>query len=134
MLIKKIKYIDYDGNERQETAYFNLNKAEMMEMEMSTSNGLSKMIQEVVDAEDSATIVKIFKDIILKSYGVKSIDGKHFIKIDKNGHRLADDFLQTEAYSQLFMELATDSKAAAAFVNGIIADNISMPETNVSNN
>lgn len=120
MLKKTITYTDYNGSERTEDKYFNLTKAEIMEMEMSTTGGLSEMIQRIVAAQDAPAIIKIFKELILKAYGEKSPDGKGFIKIDKDGHRLADDFAQTEAYSVLFMELATDADAATAFVNGIV--------------
>lgn len=118
MIAKTITYTDYNGTERTETFLFNLNQAELMEMELSTSGGMAEMIQDIVKSKDSATIVKIFKDMILKSYGVKSEDGRRFIK----SKELSDDFSMTEAYSKLFMELATDSDAAAAFVNGIIDD------------
>ena len=83
---------------------------------MSTTGGFAEMIQRVVAAQDAPSIIKIFKDLILKSYGVKSPDGKRFIK----SKELSEEFSQTEAYSQLFMELATDADAAAKFVNGII--------------
>lgn len=116
MLKKTIAYTDYNGNERTEDFYFNLSKAEIMEMEMSTSGGLSEMIQNIVKTQDAPSIIKIFKDLILKAYGEKSPDGKRFIK----NPELAAAFSQTEAYSQLFMELATDADKAAAFVNGII--------------
>ena len=79
------------------------------------------MIQKVVNAQDAPAIIKIFKDLILKAYGEKSADGKRFIKNDE----LRDAFSQTEAYSQLFMELATDSDAAAKFVNGIMPADVS---------
>lgn len=118
MIAKTITYTDYNGTERTETFLFNLNKAELMEMELSTSGGMAEMIQDIVKSKDSATIVKIFKNMILKSYGVKSEDGRRFIKSEE----LSNDFSMTEAYSKLFMELATDSDAAAAFVNGIIDD------------
>ena len=120
MLTKKITYTDYDGNERTETFYFNLNKAELTEMELSSEGGLSKMIQKIVDEKDTTRIIAIFKDIILRSYGEKSNDGKRFLKRGPDGHKLADDFAQTEAYSELFMELATNSDAASEFVNGIV--------------
>ena len=120
MLAKKITYTDYDGNERTETFYFNLNKAELTEMELSSEGGLSKLIQKIVDEQDSTRLVTIFKKIILKAYGEKSPDGKRFIKKAPDGHMLCDDFEQTEAYSELFMELATDSDAASEFVNGIV--------------
>ena len=120
MLKKTITYTDYNGVERKEDFYFNLSKAEIMEMEMSTAGGLAEMINKVVATQDSVAIIKIFKDLVLKAYGEKSADGKRFIKIDADGRKLANDFAQTEAYSILFMELATDADAAAKFVNGII--------------
>lgn len=115
MLKKTITYTDYNGVERTEDFYFNLNKAEIMEMEMSTTGGMAEMIQRIVKAQDSPAIVKIFKDLVLRAYGEKSADGKRFIKNDE----IREAFAQTEAYSILFMELATDADAAAAFVNGI---------------
>ena len=111
-----ITYTDYNGTTRKEDFYFNLTKAEIMELEMSIKGGLAEMIKRIVDAQDQPAIIKIFKDLIVKAYGVKSLDGKRFIKNDE----VTDDFVQTEAYSQLFMELATDADAAAKFVNGIV--------------
>lgn len=116
MIKKTIPYTDYNGVERKEDFYFNLTKAEIMEMEMSTKGGLAEMIQRIVAAQDQPAIIKIFKDLIVKAYGVKSPDGKRFIK----NQEIVDEFVQTEAYSQLFMELATDADASAKFVNGIV--------------
>ena len=120
MLKKTITYTDYNQAERTEDFYFNLTKAEVMEMEMSTSGGLAEMIKKIVAAKDAPAIIKVFKDLILKAYGEKSPDGKRFLKEDENGRPLSNNFKQTEAYSVLFMELATDADAAAKFVNGII--------------
>lgn len=116
MLTKIITYTDYNGVERTEPFYFNLNKAELMEMELSTEGGMADMIKRIVDAKDAPAIIKIFKELILKAYGEKSADGKRLVKSPE----IATAFAQTEAYSQLFMELATDSDAASAFVNGIV--------------
>lgn len=116
MLKKTFTYTDYNGVERTEDHYFNLSKAELMEMELSTTGGLAEMINKIVAAQDAPAIVKVFKDLVLKAYGQKSADGRRFIK----SKELADEFSQTEAYSQLFMELATDADAAAKFVNGIV--------------
>lgn len=121
MLKKTITYTDYNGTERTEDFLFNLNKAELMEMEMGTTGGLAEMIQRIVSAQDAPAIMKVFKELILKAYGQKSPDGKRFIKNEE----LSAEFAQTEAYSQLFMELATDAEAAAAFVNGIIPNDLS---------
>jgi hypothetical protein len=119
MLKKTFTYTDYNGNERTEDKYFNLTQAEIMEMEMSVDGGLSEMIQRIVSAQDSPSIIKVFKELILKSYGEKSPDGKRFIKSEE----LSTEFSQTEAYSLLFTELATDADKAAEFVNGIIPAN-----------
>ena len=120
MLKKTITYTDYNGVERTEDFYFNLSKAEVMEMEMSTAGGLAERIQRIVSTQDAPAIIKIFKDLVLDAYGEKSLDGKRFLKVDENGNRLSVAFSQTEAYSMLFMELATDADAAAKFVNGIV--------------
>lgn len=116
MLKKTVTYTDYNGVERTEDFYFNLTKTEIMEMELTTSGGLAEMITKIVEAKDGPAIIKVFKDLVLKAYGEKSPDGRRFIKSGE----IADAFSQTEAYSQIFMELATDADAAAAFVNGII--------------
>lgn len=116
MLKKTITYTDYDGNERTETFYFNLSKAEVAEMEVSVGGGLSKQIENIISEQDAKRIVELFKDVILKAYGQKSPDGKRFIK----SQELRDQFSQTEAYVVLFMELATDADAGAAFFKSII--------------
>lgn len=122
MLKKTVTYVDYNGTERTEDFYFNLSKAELMEMELSTSGGLAEMIQNIVAAQDAPAIIKIFKDLVLKAYGEKSLDGKRFMKVNDAGVPLHVAFSQTEAYSQIFMELATDSDKAAEFVNGIVPE------------
>lgn len=120
MLKKTITYTDYNGTERTEDFYFNLSEAEITEMEMSTTGGFADMIQRIVNAQDIPSIIKIFKDLLLKSYGEKSPDGKRFMKSEE----LSTAFSQTEAYSILFMELATDADAAANFVNGIVPNKV----------
>ena len=116
MIKQTITYTDYKGEERTEDFLFNLSKAEVAEMEMSTAGGLAQKLQQMVAAKDAPLIIQTFKDLILKAYGIKSPDGKRFIKTQE----LRDEFEQTEAYSELFIKLATDANAAAAFVNGIV--------------
>lgn len=116
MLKKTITYKDYDGNDRTEDFYFNLSKAECMEMELSTNGGMEQLIRRIVSEKDSAKIVKLFKELILKAYGKKSLDGKHFFKSEE----ISNEFAATEAYSELFMELATDVDAAGKFVAAVM--------------
>lgn len=118
MVKKTIKYVDFNGKEREEDFYFNISKAEAAEMELSEHEGLAAKFRKIVASEDRKEIINVFKDIILKSYGVKSEDGKRFMK----SQEIRDAFAQTEAYSNLFIELATNADAASNFVNGIIPD------------
>lgn len=119
MYKKTITYTDYDGNERNEDFYFNLTKAELMEMDLSEDGGMENRIKRIVNSRNTKEIIEVFKDIILSSYGEKSPDGKRFVKVI-NGHSLSEDFAQTEAYSELFMELATNDKSATEFISNVI--------------
>lgn len=123
MYKKTMTYTDYDGVERTEDFYFNLNKAELMEMDFSESGGMEKMIRRVIEAKDTRKLIEIFKDLILRSYGEKSADGKYFEKV-RDGRKLSDGFAQTEAYSDLFMELATNDEAATTFITNVIPKNL----------
>lgn len=108
-------YEDYNGKERTEDFYFNLTEAEVAEIELSTTGGLGEKIDRLSKSENMPEIIKIFKEIIFKSYGVKSDDGRQLIKSEE----LSKAFSETPVYSDLFMELATDATKAAEFVNGI---------------
>lgn len=116
MLCKEIEYVDYFDQPRKEKFYFNLNESELTEMELSETGGISNLMMKVIETRDTPGLIKIFKDLILKAYGERSADGKRFIKSPE----LSTAFSQTEAYNKLFMELSTDDKAAADFINGII--------------
>ena len=116
MIKKTITYEDYDGNQRTEDFYFNLSKPELIEMQTSEAGGLEKKIEKISKEQDIKKIIELMKDIIQKSYGVKSDDGKRFIK----NQEVLDEFMQSEAYSELFMTLATDADAASEFINGIL--------------
>lgn len=116
MLKKTIKYVDYNDEEREEDFYFNLTKAELTQMQLSEKGGLDAVLDRMLQTRDEPSMIKMFKEIIDLSYGVKSTDGRRFIK----NQEVLDDFRQTEAYSVLFMELATNSEAAAEFINGIV--------------
>lgn len=116
MLKKKITYTDYDGNERTEDFYFNLTKAEVVDMETGVDGGMQKMLEKIVAEKDNRRIMETFKEIVARAYGEKSADGKRFVK----SHELSEAFMQTEAYSELFMELLTNATSASVFINGIL--------------
>jgi hypothetical protein len=116
VLKKTITYKDFNGKEVSEDFFFHLSKAELVELEMSHDGGLSSAIQRIVETEDNKRIIEEFKNIILTAYGKRSDDGRRFVK----NQEFRDEFVSTEAYSELFMELVTDTDAAIEFINGII--------------
>lgn len=120
MIKKTITFTDYEGMERTEDFYFNLNKAELAEMELSVHGGLSKRLEKIAQMKDAPQVAAFFKEMILKCYGVKSEDGRRFMKVDENGRPYYKDFEQTEAYVELYMEMLNDADAAAAFFNGVV--------------
>lgn len=117
MLVKTIRFEDYDGNQREEKHYFNLNKAEVIKWLMTNGDyTLDKVIGQLSTERNGKKIMEIFEDLIRRSYGRKSLDGRKFEKSDE----IWNDFYQTEAYSVLFTELVTDGKKAYEFVNAVI--------------
>lgn len=116
MLKKTMTYTDFNGNTRTEDFYFNLTKAELLEMETSKDGGLTNFLQKIVNEQSVPKIMDYFKTFILMSYGQKSDDGRRFIK----NAELREEFSQTEAYSDLYVKLATDADEAAKFVNSVI--------------
>ena len=124
MLEKKIKYTDLRGHEREDTFMFHLNKSELLKLEMSVPGGFTAKINKMVDKEDAPEIVETFENFILSSYGEISEDGKSFIK----NKELTDRFKNSEAYSELFMELISNPESAKAFVSGVIPVGINIEE------
>lgn len=116
MLKKTITYTDYNGVSRTEDCYFNLTKAELAKMQFTTVGGFAEMLESIVKANDVPEIYRVFEDIVMRSYGVKSADGRRFIK----SKELSEEFIQTEAYSELMMSLLQDPDEMAAFINGIV--------------
>lgn len=123
MLKKPITYTDYNGFERTEEFYFNLSKAELAKLNLVTPGGLEYKINKMKEKLNGDEIISFFDDVIGMAYGEKSDDGKRFIKSPE----LTKAFKETEAYSELFMELVTNVDAAANFINSIIPD---IPEPN----
>lgn len=124
MLKKTITYEDYNGEQRTEDFYFNLTKAELTEMEFSEEGGLQNVLKQIINTRSYTKIADLFKKIILASYGEKTADGKRFIKLDENGRPLSARFMENPAYSELYMELASDSDAATKFIVGIVPKDI----------
>lgn len=120
MLEKKIKFTDYLGNEREETWFFNLSDAELTEWELSQAGGLTKMIEKISETQDVPKLIALYKELILKTVGKLDADGRRFRKNDE----IKQEFMETGAYSELYMELATTEGAGAAFINGLVSDKL----------
>ena len=120
MYKKTITCTNFNGVETTEDYYFNLTESEIIEMQIGTVGGLDEQLSKIVAGLDMPSMIKFFKDFVLKAYGEKSPDGKRFVKNDE----LREAFSQTNAYNKLFMELAFDDKAAADFINGVIPKDV----------
>lgn len=116
MIKKTVEYTDFDGNKRKEDFYFHLTEAEVADWELSIEGGLSKMLVNIIKSNDVRKIIPIYKEILIKSYGVKSPDGRRFIKNDE----VREDFVQTQAFSDLYMKLATDADEGSEFIKGVM--------------
>lgn len=116
MLKKTVTYTDFDGNVRTEDFFFNLTEQEIAEMELSTEGGLGNFINKAVAAKSQVELIELFKKLILAAYGVKSADGRRFVKNDA----VREDFMSTQAFSDIYMELVQDADKASAFFNGIV--------------
>lgn len=119
MIKETIKYVDYNGEQREEDFYFNLSRAELISMDYSVEGGLKEMIEKIVKEKDTVKIYKMFTDIIYKAYGEKSPDGKRFVK----SQEISEGFIQTEAYSELIMKMISEPDYAAKFIEGTISVN-----------
>jgi len=121
MFKKTITYTDYNGQDRTEDFYFNFTEAELAELQVSVEGGYAEMIQKMAESKDVSSLISVLKNLIAKTYGIKSDDGRRFIKKPE----LTEEFIQTPAYSALYMELATDEKKAAEFINRVIPASLS---------
>lgn len=128
MLKKTITCENFDGETITEDLYFNLSEAELMELQLTYPGGLVAMLEEVMNAKDTPSIVKIFKDLILKAYGEKSADGKHFMKSEE----IRRNFECSSAYSDFFMEVSTNAESAANFINNVIPKKFKLSESEVA--
>ena len=124
MYVREMEYTDFNGVTRKEKFYFNLTKAEILDLELGKTGGLTEYIKKIVEAQDTPTIMALFKSLLLKSYGVKSDDGRRFIKNDQ----VREDFEQTQAFSDLYMLLALNDDEASKFVNAIVPDDMKVSE------
>ena len=123
MVTETITYTDYNGTERTEDFCFNLNKSELTEMQLSKEGGLGEWLNRIIKSENRVEIMRVFKDIILKSYGEISPDGRRFVKSDE----ISKAFSETPAYDQLFMKLIENEGTMSAFINGIIPADLNKP-------
>lgn len=126
-MIKQTRtYVDYNGNERTEDLYFNLNKAELIEMQYTTPGGFAETLDKIVKTNDQSKLVMIMKDILLKSVGKKSEDGRFF----KKSEEISKEFSESPVFADMFIELATDADKASKFIEGILPDDFSELENN----
>lgn len=109
------KYVDFNGVEREEDNYFNLSNAELIEAQL-TRNGYAEMLQRISKAVDGPAIMREFKNLVLSSYGIKSDDGRKFMKSEE----LKNEFFCSRCYDELFQKMIGDENFAAEFVKHVL--------------
>ena len=124
MLKRVITFVDYDGNKRTEGHYFNLNKVELAQLYVGTAGGYDEFLKRIVDAKDTAAMLKVITDLVESSYGIKELDGKRFRK----NRELTEAFIQSPAYEALFVELISNTDEMIKFVKGILPDDLTPDE------
>lgn len=121
MFKKTMTYTDWNGVERTEDVYFNLSKAEILEMQLTTEGGFDNMLERMIKAKDTIALVKLYKQLILKAYGKKSEDGRRFEKSEE----ITREFIESPLFSDVYMELTLDDEKAQEFVRGIMPADLS---------
>lgn len=123
MFITKIKYEDFNGNQCEEEACFYLNEAEITSLKMfSDTEDLESVQKRIINGEtkheDMLKMMDAIKELILKSYGIKSEDGKHFRKSEE----ISKDFEQSAAFPALFMDIYNDATGNKVqnFIKGVM--------------
>lgn len=120
MFTKKVKYTDFNGNVREETVRFNLNEAELMDMQLSENGGLNALVEKMIEEQDNAKLAEMFRHLIEISYGEKTLDGRGFVKEDEEGRPLFRKFKSTGAYNEIYKWLLTGENAVLEFIKGIV--------------
>ena len=120
MYKKTVTYTDYNDNERTEDFYFSFTKAELLDKQMSVAGGYATVIDNIAKTKDLPAMIKIFKELVMEAYGVKSDDGRRFVKSEE----LTREFMETPAFSEIYMGLVTDDEAAAEFINKVFPSSL----------
>lgn len=123
MIIETVTYENYYGEKKTKDLYFHLTKPELVDLQVSETEGLDKYIKRISASESQKEIVEVFKKIVKMAYGVVSPDGDRFMK----NQEVKDAFLESPAYEAVYMRLATDEKEAAKFINGIMPKDLDKP-------
>ncbi len=116
MIKKTIAYEDFDGNELIEDFWFHLSKAELLDLEMRTGEGLEAYGLKLIAATDKRELIALFKEILLMSFGVRDPNNaKRFIKSEQ----LSKEFSETNAFVELYVELF-QAENMVEFFKGVI--------------
>lgn len=126
MIVYNETYTDYNGTQRTEEFRFHFNQAELLEMELSTEGGFSARVNRIINANSHPELLQVMKTFVLDAYGVKSEDGRRFMKSEQ----IRQEFMESPVYSRIFMRLTTGkdaAKLAAEFINGVTPDDMPKP-------
>lgn len=121
MIEKTVTFEDLNGVSKTETHCFHLNKAEFTKW--LTTEGdytFDQVIQRIIDSKNGLEMINVVDDVIHRSYGEKSLDGRIFLKSEEAWN----SFKQSEAYAELFNELLTDWEKCLEFLIGVMPKDV----------
>ena len=115
MVKKTVTYEDFSGDSVTETLYFKLNRTELLEMDKAHGFKLDEYLGRLLTEKAHSEMTLFVKELLMKAYGEKDSDNRHFVKSEE----MAERFAQSLAFDVLF-ETLMDEKEAGAFVDGLM--------------
>ena len=119
MIKETLTYVDYNGVERTEDFYFHLSKAEILDIETTMPNGsIEEWANSIFATREYDKLWKLFSNLVKQSYGIKSADGRRFMKSEE----ISKEFSETEAYPVLIEKFLTEPDFASNFFNSLVTN------------
>lgn len=116
MITREVTYTDYNGDEQTEKYYFDLTVPEMLELSFSSAGDIQSTLERLSNSRKVGEIFNIIQTLIFKSVGVKSDDGKRFVKNEE----VLNDFKQSRGYESFLMKMMQDTDYASKFIEQLI--------------
>ena len=124
MIIKTLTFKNFLGEEETSDFYFNMSEGELTLMQVRAIDqkheSFTDKLDKIAKGLQGAALADVIEELVLKSYGVKSTDGKLFVK----NPQILESFTASGAYSVLITELFSIEGSLTEFVNGVVPEDL----------